>query len=471
MKMQLANSVTLRSSIVAAGNLSSRVLVGLDAKATWKELLDGSILEGPTSDLLGQSVLVATTDQFRAAAALIELDGIARRIVLFPPDVSRENLPYVASTAESDMLVTDRPEIASMDHGVGRVILCKSTVTPDKITAPETVDRGSQIETEWILLTSGTTGLPKLAIHTLASLAGSALHANPALASKVWSTFYDIRRYGGMHIFLQAALTGTSLVVSSAQESTADFLVRAAARGVTHISGTPSHWRRALMSPNADRIAPEYIRMSGEIVDQAILNQVQTKYPQAKVAHTFASTEAGAGFNVNDGLMGFPADVLTSNPQIEMKIQDGTLRIRSTRTASRYLGADSPVLKGSDGFVDTGDTVELRDGRFYFTGRRDGTINVGGLKVHPEEVEAVINRHPEVVMSLVRAKKNPITGSLVVAEVVLKTLPHDNSADVLRRDIQQFCRGELDPHKVPAAIVIVPMLAIGESGKLVRRHA
>jgi acyl-coenzyme A synthetase/AMP-(fatty) acid ligase len=465
MKMPQDNPASLWSAIVATGNLSSRILVGLATKASWAELVEGSILESPVDELRGKSVLLATIDQFRAAAALIELDGIARRVVLFPPDVSREHLPYVAKTAEADILVTDQPEIASVHHGIGRVICCKQSI------APVHGDRGAQIETEWILLTSGTTGVPKLAVHTLASLAGSARQTESSPAPIVWSTFYDMRRYGGLHIFLHAALTGASLVVSSAQESVADFLTRAGAHGVTHISGTPSHWRRALMSLRTNRIAPEYIRLSGEIVDQAILNQVRSQYPHAKVAHTFASTEAGVGFNVNDGSMGFPADVLGSDPLIEMKVKDGTLRIRSARTSFRYLGADSPNLKEADGFVDTGDTLELRDGRYYFTGRRDGIINVGGFKVHPEEVEAVINRHPVVAMSLVRAKKNPITGALVVADVVLKAMSADNGASEQQRDILQFCRAELDPHKVPTAINIVPMLTIGESGKLVRRHA
>jgi len=440
------------------------MLVDLDAKATWDELVHGSILEDRSIDLQGQSVMVATSDQFRAAAALIELDGVARRVVLYPPDLSREHLPYVAKTAEADILVIDQPDIASMMHGIGSVIHCGRSI------APRNADGSAQIETEWVLLTSGTTGRPKLALHTLSSLADSAWHTDPSSGSTVWSTFYDMRRYGGLHIFLHAALTGTSLVLSSAQESTADFLARAGAHGVTHISGTPSHWRRALMSSLADRIAPQYIRMSGEIVDQAILNQVKLQYPHARVAHTFASTEAGVGFYVDDGLMGFPPELLTHNPRVEMKVQDGTLRIRSTRTASRYLGADSPALKDAEGFVDTGDTVELREGRYYFTGRRDGIINVGGFKVHPEEVEAVINRHPVVAMSLVKAKKNPITGSLVVADVVLKTHGGKGS-EASQQDILQHCRAELDPHKVPTAINIVPMLAIGDSGKLVRRHA
>ena len=123
-----------------------------------------------------------------------------------------------------------------------------------------------------------------------------------------------------------------------------------------------------------------------------------------------------------------------------------------------------------EGFVDTGDVLELRDGRYYFVGRRDGTINVGGLKVHPEEVEAVLNRHPEVSISLVRTKKSPITGALVVADVVLRTpqQPDSGDANALQSDILQFCRGELARHKVPVAINFVPALAVAESGKLVR---
>jgi len=463
--MQKANPITLWSSIIASGNLSKRVLVGVDAKATWGELVYGTLLDCPTDQFRGKCVLLATTDQFRASAALIQLDGMARRVVLFPPDVSLDHLAYVAKTAEADVLITDNAGTASARHGIGRVVMCgRSAVAPD-------ADREEQLETEWILLTSGTTGQPKLAVHTLGSLADSAWETNPNAAATVWSTFYDMRRYGGLHIFLHAALTGTSLVVSSALEPVADFLARAGAHGVTHISGTPSHWRRALMSPWADRIAPGYIRMSGEIVDQAILNRVKAQFPQAKIEHTFASTEAGVGFNVSDGLMGFPPEILTRNPKIEMQIEDGTLKIRSTRTATRYLVAESPVLKDADGFVDTGDTVELRNGRYYFTGRRDGTINVGGFKVHPEEVEAVINRHPQVAMSLVKAKKSPITGSLVVADVVLNAAYTGSGPEALRDGILQFCSAELDAHKVPVTINIVPMLTIAESGKLVRRDA
>ena len=86
--------------------------------------------------------------------------------------------------------------------------------------------------------------------------------------------------------------------------------------------------------------------------------------------------------------MGFAADVIASTTGVELKVIDRSLRVRSNRTARCYLGPDAPSLRDSEGFVDTGDLVELRAGRYYFAGRRDGMINVGGSKVYPEEVEA-----------------------------------------------------------------------------------
>src|SRR4029077_19423073 len=100
------------------------------------------------------------------------------------------------------------------------------------------------------------------------------------------------------------------------------------------------------------------------------------------------------------------------------RVEGDTLRVRSSRTAQRYIGRGESLLDPL-GFVDTGDVVERRGERYYFVGRRGVIINVGGLKIHPEEVEAVINRHPGVHMSRVTARKNPITGAIVAAEVVL----------------------------------------------------
>lgn len=467
MSMLQNSPASLWEVVSAAVDARDPFVSSAETSLLLRDVLAGSVLGGRSQELSGGSVLIATTDQLIAAAALIELDGVARRMVLCPPDVLQEYLPSVVESGEVDAIVSDR---IINDPGTARVssfIHCDGKIVPKAYSSP------GRCETEWVLLTSGTTGVPKLVVHTLASLAG-AIGSEPGDGRVIWSTFYDIRRYGGLQILLRAILTGSSLLLADAQRSTEDFLARVGAHGVTHISGTPSHWRRALMSSSARLIAPEYIRLSGEIADQGILNHLAQVYPQARIAHAFATTEAGVAFDVNDGMTGFPCSVLARTPGVEMKVENDSLRIRSPRTASRYLNELHGPLRDADGFVDTTDILDLRNERYHFVGRRDGVINVGGLKVHPEEVEEVINRHPKVRMSLVRTKKSSMIGSLVVADVVLRSAPGPESGGDrhILQDILLRCREELASHKVPSTINFVSKLAVADSGKLIRpRHA
>jgi acyl-coenzyme A synthetase/AMP-(fatty) acid ligase len=466
--------MALWESLARTAGRPSGALVDVGRSVRLDLLERGSCLGGHLEALRGRSVVLAARDQLTAALCLIELDGVARRMVLCPPDLPAEHLPHVARGAQADAWIGDAAR-GGLPPGIGPGIGVVVEVTAGPTPLPCEMTRRTDRDTEWVLLTSGTTGAPKLVLHELASLV-SAFAGSPADrgGATVWSTMYDIRRYGGLQIFLRA-LYGGSLVLSSPEEPVASFLARAAAAGVTHISGTPSHWRKALMSGASASLRPSYVRLSGEIADQGILDALRAAFPQAVVAHAFASTEAGVGFEIRDGLAGFAASLVgVSGQGVEVDVSHGTLRLRSPGNAIRYLGEGAPPLKDVEGFVDMGDFLELRDGRYYFMGRSGGIINVGGLKVHPEEVEAVINAHPRVRMSLVRARRNPITGAVVTAEVVLAESAAGAapaSDDVLCREIQEACRAALPAHKVPALIRVVPALAVSASGKLVRPNA
>ena len=111
-----------------------------------------------------------------------------------------------------------------------------------------------------------------MVVHTLATLTGAVSRGAPHAAAQNWATFYDIRRYGGLQIFLRAVAGRGSLTLRSAGETVDDFLIRAGAAEVTHISGTPSHWRLVLMNRAARRMDPDYVRLSGEIADEAVLD-------------------------------------------------------------------------------------------------------------------------------------------------------------------------------------------------------
>src|SRR5450755_947835 len=444
------DAAALRDALSSATRRPDRYIWGADRGIVLDDLIAGSTLGERLGELRGRSVLLLTADQLSAALALIQIDGIARRLVLCPPDMDIAHLPFVMAAAEVDAVVSDRKPAELGAASAAVFIQCSAKITP------ATIIRAEEPSTEWILFTSGTCGAPKMVLHSLSSLAG-AIKGGGAI---VWSTFYDIRRYGGLQIFLRALLGAGSLVLSDAEEATAGFLARAGAHAVTHITGTPSHWRRALMSGAAHQITPQYVRLSGEIADQGILDGLRALYPHARIAHAFASTEAGVGFEVEDGLAGIPASYFAAGgAAVQLKVEDGSLRIRSARTALRYIGDLAAPLVDNEGYVNTGDILELRDGRYYFIGRRGGIINVGGLKVHPEEVEAVINRHPRVQMSLVKSRKNPVTGAVVIAEIVLKPAPDSGDANpadaTLKGEILADCQRALAAHKVPAAIRIV----------------
>ena len=103
----------------------------------------------------------------------------------------------------------------------------------------------------------------------------------------------------------------------------------------------------------------------------------------------------------------FPSLGSNGNGAVQMKIVDGALHVRSGRSAAGFLGEGAPALTDNEGFVETGDMVQMRGSRYCFVGRRGGIINVGGAKVHPEEVETALNGHAIVrASSCIRADKS-----------------------------------------------------------------
>jgi acyl-coenzyme A synthetase/AMP-(fatty) acid ligase len=444
--------------------LKGRTLSDARQVVSLTDSLQQTCLVGRVDEIAGRSVLLAIGDQLVSAVAMTELDGVARSMLLCPPDLNPDHIETLIEDAGIDAVVTDEPARWA-DSDVYLVIAARP---PVRGAAKLKTGRA----TEWLMLTSGTSGVPKIVRHTLEGLTGAIVADGAASRPPpVWATFYDIRRYGGLQIFLRAIVGGGSMVLSQPGEAIADHVARLQASGVTHISGTPSHWRKLLMSGAAAAFSPRYVRLSGEIADQAVLDGLRQAFPEASIGHAYASTEAGVGFAVNDGLEGFPASLIGDRGGVDMKIVDGSLRIRSTRTAHSYVGHNVAELTDADGFVDTGDMVELRGERYYFVGRRGGIINIGGLKVHPEEIEAVINRHPEVRMSRARSRRSPITGGIVVADVILAEGCDTGLSDSIRAEILADCKAHLAPHKVPAMIKFVAALDVTAAGKLARHDA
>ena len=423
-------------------------------------VVESSIIPNATA-FVGRSVLVLTQRPLSAARTLVELDGVARRMIMCPPGLGDEQVGWLAETKCFDAVVVDHDRPVVSQAGV----VARIDPAAGAFALPRPI---AQADTDWVMFTSGTTGAPKLAVHSLNGITGAIGPRAVDGDSPTWGTFYDIRRYGGLQILLRALLGSASLVFAEPGEDAAEVLARLALRGATHITGTASHWRAALMHSAIEAIHPSYIRISGEIADQPLLNALRAQFPGAAIVHAYASTEAGVGFEVDDGLEGFPAGLLEREGPVCIRVRNDVLQVRSERTARRYLDR-SLSLMDAEGFVDTGDVIERRGDRFFFAGRRGGIINVGGLKVHPEEVEAVINSHPRVRIARVKGRPNPISGMVVVAEVAPVEDLDSLDAPRLRDEILSLCaERNLERYKIPMRITFVTELPMTSGGKLAR---
>src|SRR2546428_3913091 len=129
-KMPQNDRGSLWNAMSASAHLSDRFLWGAHASVTLGDLARGSSLGGRVEELRGRSVLVATGDQLTAALALVELDGIARRLVLCPPDVPSEHVAFVIATAAGDAVGCDQANPAATARSVGSVVACSPRIAP-----------------------------------------------------------------------------------------------------------------------------------------------------------------------------------------------------------------------------------------------------------------------------------------------------------------------------------------------------
>ncbi|WP_373447816.1 AMP-binding protein [Haematobacter genomosp. 1] len=330
------------------------------------------------------------------------------------------------------------------------------------------------VATTWLMTTSGTTGVPKIVTHSVASLTRSVRGTRPE-ALPVWGLLYDMTRFAGMQVGLQAMTGHGTLAAIDRDAALGEQVAEMAAAGVTHLSATPTLWRRLLMAPGVEGLPLRQITLGGEIAEQPVLDAIRARFPKARVTHIYASTEIGVGFAVNDGRAGFPESYLSAEAPagLAMRVEEGMLWLRPPEAhRTRYLG-DNQLDMDAEGYVRTGDQVEIRPdtegARVHFLGRDSGVVNVGGVKVYPERVEAVLTADPRVSLAQVTAKSSPITGNLLVATIV----PADPAADraALKRELMAHAQAHLEREAVPAMWRFADHLETNAAGKIVRSQA
>jgi acyl-CoA synthetase (AMP-forming)/AMP-acid ligase II len=442
--------------------------------------LAGSALSaaGQMIDCAGKQVGVWCDGAQPLLAALIALDSLRADVVLLPASATAEQVRKTASELQLTVVATNRFPIQT--SGDGSQLVFRAIDFTKSQSAAEPTQQAKQpagSARQVVLFTSGTSGVPKPAIHTWESLAAGVNRA-PKYAGRRWLVAYELTAFAGIQVWLQALLTGGCVCVPQTRDpaAIAQLLLR---EQIEFASATPSFWRLLLHSVSNEELSQAalvQITLGGEAVDQPILDSLHSAFPRARITHIYASTEMGVCFTVSDGQAGFPAAYLsTSSLPCQLRISaEGELEILSQRTMLGYLsdphpnGTSAPAnpVDASRWFA-TGDLVQREGDRIYFVGRKSDTINVGGAKVYPADVERCIRSVPGVQQVRVYGMSSSLSGQLVAAEIQ-PIAPIDQ--EHLRADIMTACRQRLARHQVPAKITFCQQLPVAPSGKLTRKE-
>jgi len=344
----------------------------------------------------------------------------------------------------------------------------RALVTVDAAGALGVLDEGGTStpigdEPGVLVLTSGTTGRPKCARHTWTTI-GAAVSDRAELATVRWLAGYPLSHFAALQVQAQALLTGATLLIPP-DFSAGTALSALTTQSVGALCATPSFVRQLLLAAPREAwstMALAQVTLGGEIADQRLLGSLKEVRPSLRITHVYASTELGAIVTVRDGQEGFDAALLDGE---RLKIVDGELHVRrGARAMVRYVG--DAATRGDDGCLATGDRVEVTEGRARFAGRVDDLINLGGYKVSPIEIEAVVRTVEGVRDTCVVRHESSIVGAMPKVIVVPEA---GTPRDTLQAAIVERCRERLAPHMVPRLFEFRDALDRSVAQKVVRR--
>jgi acyl-coenzyme A synthetase/AMP-(fatty) acid ligase len=299
------------------------------------------------------------------------------------------------------------------------------------------------------LLTSGTTGQPKLIMHTLEALTRN-VQVAPHHRSDRWGLAYHPTRFAGLQVFLQA-LANRNPLIRLYGLSPSEMHAAIDQQQITHLSATPT-LLRLLASDGTPHPHVARVTLGGEVADQQLLQALKTTFPNAKIRNIYASTEVGALLSSDGESFQVPEAL-----QSLIQIIDGELAVH------RQLLASSLQDGAQDDFYRTGDCVELLHEHpltFRIIARRSDIINVGGFKVNPLEVEALLTDMPEVAEVAVYGRTNSVTGSLVCCDVVLSAGKQLTTQQIIAR-----LKPIVAAYKIPRIVHFVEQLSLTSTGK------
>ncbi len=386
---------------------------------------------------VGQGAVVLLRGDYSPGIVSLLLALIERQTIL---------VPLLPSTlAKTPALLNLINPTFEIDCGPDGEIRCARSEVRD----PHALIRQLQEERQpgLVLFTSGSTGQPKGVVHNFGRLLLKFHKLRPALRTL---NFLLFDHWGGLNTLLHCLANGSPVVLP--ENRTPDHICQLLEQHeVELLPASPTFLNMLLLSrayEGRDLSKLKLITYGSEPMPATTLTGLRAAFPNAELRQTYGLIELGvlrAKSLSSESLW-----VKVGGEGYDLRVVDGILQIKAESAMLGYLNAPSPFT--DDGYFVTGDRVELNGEFMRFLGRDSELINVGGQKVFPAEVEAVLLECELVEEAVVYGQRNPITGKIVCADVQLRGSTDEAEA---RRAIKRFCADRLEPFKVPVKIQFV----------------
>ena len=341
-----------------------------------------------------------------------------------------------------------------------------------------------------MFFTSGTTGYPKIAMHSY----------KYALGHFVTAKYWHLAERNGLHFTISETGWGKALWgklygqwLCESAIFTYDFdrfdaekiLPMFAKYGITTFCAPPTMYRMLIKQDLSrfDLSSIHHATTAGEALNPEVFYQFE-KATGLQIAEGFGQTEMTLGIanligtRLKPGAMGKPVpgygiDLVDSdgNP-----VEDGVngeivIRTEPKPTCGVFLGyyRDEEKTKGVwyNGMYHTGDIAwRDEDGYYWYVGRADDVIKSSGYRIGPFEIESTIMELPYVLECGVSAAPDEVRGQVVKASIVL--IPGVEGTEELKKEIQAYVKEHTAPYKYPRIVVFREELPKTISGKIMR---
>ena len=383
----------------------------------------------------GDCVVFCIPDSFKLLLCL--LASFKMGLIAFPinPKLSQFEKSLCMSYSQAKLLMTDLPLLTSF-HAFNGFISCQQLAT--------------------YLLTSGTTGRPKIAVHTFGQLQSSAICSQsfiPVTTDSLWLLQLPLFHVSGIGIMLRTLSYQGCLLISDQKQSFSNLLSQ---YPVTHLSLVYPQFCQFL-SQNMNSSSLKHMLLGGSSFNPALLETaIQRQLP---IHFSYGLTEYSS--QVATSLVGTftPLYLLEG---VSVSTQDQEIRIKGPSLFQGYLQENGQIHLSldSEGYFKTGDLGKVDSNQLSILGRKDHLFISGGENIYPEEIESIMMKMPGIQQAVVIPRPHPYFGFRPVAFI-------QSFKPLSEEEMRSFLASFLPKYKIPDSFFTWPM-ELKDSGKLNR---